>query len=362
MSEGGDSSGEKTHEPTQQRLDDERRKGNVPKSTDLSAASAYLGLLVACWIAGAEAVESAGGALAGFLARADTLAPRFLGSGPVFSLQAVLGAIGGIAPIFVLPFAFVILVIIAQRAFVFAPEKLKPKLNRISVISQAKNKFGPTGLFEFAKSTTKLIIITTVLTIFLINEMDHMIGLSRAAPKAIPGEMGRVALSLLTQIVILALVISAFDLLWQRFDHARKLRMSHQDLKEEMKKSEGDPHFKSERRRRGEEIALNQMMAEVPDASVVIVNPTHYAVALRWDRQKDSAPVVTAKGVDNVALRIREAAEKAGVPIHRDPPTARALEATAPLGKEIDPSHYKAVAAAIRFAEAMRAKRKERGA
>lgn len=362
MSEGGEDSGEKTHEPTQQRIDDERKKGNVPKSTDLSAAASYFGLLVALWLAGAGAAGSSGAVLAGYLARAETLAPRHLTSGAGLSLQVALEAISGLAPLFILPFVFVILVIVAQRAFVFAPEKLKPKLNRISPLAQAKNKFGPTGLFEFAKSAAKLLVISIMLAIFLMNETDRIVGLSRAAPKAIPGEMARLATALLMQIALVALAISAVDFLWQRFDHVRKLRMSFQDIREEMKKSEGDPMLKSERRRRAEEIALNQMMADVPKAAVVIVNPTHYAVALRWDRLKDGAPVVVAKGVDNVALRIREAATEAGVPIHSDPPTARALEATVPIGEEIDPAHYRAVAAAIRFAEAMRAKTRERSA
>lgn len=361
MSGGGEDSGEKSHDPTQQKLDDERKKGNVPKSTDLSATAAYFGLLTALWLAGAGAVQSSGAVLAGYLARADTLAPRHFSSGGGLSVEVFLQAVTGLAPLFFLPFLFVTLVIVAQHAFVVAPEKILPKLNRISMIAQAKNKFGPTGLFEFAKSAAKLLVISIVLALFLMNETDRIIGLTRAAPKAIPGEMGRLAISLLLQIAIIALIIAAFDYLWQRFDHARKLRMSFQELKDEMKNSEGDPMLKAQRRRRANDIATNQMMLDVPDAAVVIVNPTHYAVALKWDRNSGGAPIVVAKGVDNVAFRIREIAADAGVPIHRDPPTARALEASVDIGCEIEPAHYHAVAAAIRFAEAIRAKTKERG-
>ena len=130
---------------------------------------------------------------------------------------------------------------------------------------------------------------------------------------------------------------------------------------EEHKKAEGDPMVKSQRRQRAQEIAMNQMMHEVPKSDVVIVNPTHYAVALKWNRAAGGAPVVAAKGIDGVALRIREAAMAANVPIHHDPPTARALEATTEIGAEIEPAHYQAVAAAIRFSEAMRRKARERG-
>lgn len=130
--------------------------------------------------------------------------------------------------------------------------------------------------------------------------------------------------------------------------------MSRLELIEEFKEAEGDPHMKGQRRRRAEAIATNRMLAEVPRADVVIVNPTHYAVALRWDRGSRRAPVCVAKGIDDVARRIREVAATAGVPIRSDPPTARAIHASIDIGQEILPDHYAHVAAAIRFAERMR--------
>ena len=138
--------------------------------------------------------------------------------------------------------------------------------------------------------------------------------------------------------------------------------MTHKELMDEFKEMEGDPHVKQERRQRGHEIATSRMMADVPTADVVIVNPTHYAVALKWDRTPGSAPVCVAKGVDEVAARIRATAEEAGVPIHSDPPTARALHATVDLGQEIAEEHYRAVAAAIRFADRMRKIAREQSA
>lgn len=362
MSGEGQDEGEKTHEPTQQRIDDARKKGDLPKSTDLTAAAGWGGLLVALWVVGPGAVRSTGTVLESYLARADVLAPRHFASDGGLSAQIVLEALAGFAPILALPVVFVLVALFAQRAIVFAPEKLNPKLSRISPIAQAKNKFGPTGLFEFAKSSVKLLVISIVLAVYLTGETDHIASLAAAEGRLIPAEMARLALGLLMRIVIVAFIIAAVDVLWQQFDHKRKLRMSHQEMKEEHKRNEGDPMVRSQRRRRAEEIALNQMMAEVPGAAVVIVNPTHYAVALKWDRLSGGAPVVVAKGVDGVALRIREAAAAAGVPIHHDPPTARALDAAVEIGQEIEPAHYHAVAAAIRFAEAMRRKMRERGA
>jgi len=154
--------------------------------------------------------------------------------------------------------------------------------------------------------------------------------------------------------VIIATVIGGIDAIWQHSEHLRKNRMSRKEITDETKNAEGDPHLKQERRQRAMEIAQNQMMADVPKADVIIVNPTHYAVALKWSREKGDAPVCVAKGVDEIARAIRETAIAAGVPIHSDPPTARSLHATTEIGQQIAPDHYQTVAAAIRFAERMR--------
>ena len=159
---------------------------------------------------------------------------------------------------------------------------------------------------------------------------------------------------------LLSIVIAALDLAWVNFDHRRKLKMTLQELRDETKESEGDPAVKAKRRRRATEIATNRMLADVPRADVVVVNPTHYAVALAWTRKRGSAPRCVAKGTDEIAARIREIAGESGIPIHRDPPTARTLHATVDIGQEIPPELYRAVAAAIRFAEDMRRRMRER--
>ena len=356
-------SGEKTHEPTEGRLEEARKRGDVPLSRDLGAAAAYLGLLLALIFGGVMATQQTGAVLATAFSRADTLAPRLLDIGGAALSAGLVGeAALGLAAIFVIPFVLVILSIVGQQALVFAPEKLAPKASRINPIEQAKQKYGPTGLAEFLKSATKLILISIVAGFYVMGEIDQIIGLARTPPMVAPSIIGDLTIGLLIWIVVIAFAIAAVDVLWQRFDHRRKLRMTHQELKDEVKRSEGDPETKRQRQMRGREIATNRMLLDVPNAAVVIVNPTHYAVALRWRRDTDPAPVVVAKGVDGVALRIRETADAAGVPIHSDPPTARALEATTEIGAEIDPDHYQAVAAAIRFADKMRAKVRERGA
>ncbi|MEO1601820.1 MAG: EscU/YscU/HrcU family type III secretion system export apparatus switch protein, partial [Pseudomonadota bacterium] len=168
--------------------------------------------------------------------------------------------------------------------------------------------------------------------------------------------------AILIGLLIVSAVIAFLDFAWQRFEFEKRNRMTHQELKEEAKQTEGDPHLKAERRERAKAAANQQMLLDVPKADVVIANPVHYAVALRWDKSKDAAPRCLAKGVDEMALRIREIAEREGVPVHEDPPTARSVHALVEIGQEVKPEHYRAVAAAILFADEIRAKARGRRA
>ncbi len=261
-----------------------------------------------------------------------------------------------------IPAAAVLVLLVATRSFVVAPEKLMPKLNRISPLSNAKNKFGRNGLFEFAKSFTKLTIYSIILGVFLWQKLPEVIGTIGIEPAMATSVLLELCVQFFGIVLLIALVIGGIDFAWQYQEHLRKNRMSHKELMDEAKQSEGgDPHMKQQRRQKGYEIAMNQGgIQDVPDADVVVVNPTHYAVALKWSRLPGEAPICLAKGgVDEVAARIREVASEAGgVPIHRDPPTARSLHAMVEIGQEIHAEHYQAVAAAIRFAEKMRAKAK----
>lgn len=355
MSEENDSA-EKEHEPTQRKLDEARRKGEVPKSNDLVTAASYGGMALAGAAMGGAGLLAVGNTGLVLFDQADRLAPLMAAGAraPVGGLLLALG--GGLAPFFLLPFLAALTALLAQQALIFAPEKLKPKLSRVSPLSNAKQKFGRSGLFEFAKSTVKLLIIGTVLWFYLMARLPRILGTIHLEPGMVAVEMMRLLLEFLALVVVVLALIGAADFLWQRHEHFRKNRMSHKELRDELRQSEGDPYMKRARRERGQDIANNRMMAEVPKADVVIVNPSHFAVALKWDRAAGGAPICIAKGVDAVALRIRSAAAEAGVPIRRDPPAARALHATVEIGAQILPEHYRAVAAAIRFAEKMRAR------
>ena len=357
-----DDSGEKIHDPTPKKLLDARKKGDIAKSNDMTAAMIYLGFLVAVLSAGATAVGSAAGKLTIFLASPDLLLDKILGAGGlglagsiVWSILAPLGVL------FALPFAAALLSLIGQQAIIVAPSKLVPKLNRISPIAGMKNKFGTSGLVEFIKTFIKMLAAALTIIFYLRGKFDEIIGLARASPMAMAGMLAQVLVDLLIFICILAVLIGMADMLWQKFNHSKKLRMSLQDIKDENKEAEGDPHTKAQRRQRGRDIATNRMLLDVPTADVIVVNPTHYAVALKWSKQKGSAPICVAKGEDEIAARIREIASESGVPIHSDPPTARAIHASVKVGHEIAPDQYRAIAAALRFAETMRKKVRERG-
>ena len=355
-----DDGGDKEHEPTQKRLDDAREKGEIPRSPDLSTAAGYLGMLLAVMVFGGAGLKGLGQTGAVFLDQADRFAPLILSDGAA-PVAGLIGAIAGaVYPVFLLPAAFVLMAILAQKAMIFTPEKIAPKFSRISPLANAKNKYGRSGLFEFGKSFAKLVIVSAILGVFLASHMNRILGTLRLSPAMATMELLTLLSEFLLLIVVLSAAIGALDYLWQRAEHLRRNRMSRKDLMDEMKQAEGDPHLKAKRRQRGHDIATNRMLAEVAIADVIVVNPMHYAVALRWDRDKGAAPICVAKGVDEIAARIRERAAESGVPIHRDPPTARAIFSTVDLGQQIRPEHYRTVAAAIRFAEAMRKKAKAR--
>jgi len=354
MSEGGDEGQEKSFEPTEARIQKAREEGNIAKSTDVTAAAAYVGLLLALVMGAAQAATVAGEALSGFLAMPELLAPEILGPAGMSNLAPFVSrVVWAVAPVILLPVALTLVALYAQNVVKATPANLAMKMSRVSIISNAKQKFGPTGIVEFLKSTVKLITISVVVGVLFRGNLESYLVLSMSSGKALPGVMHGEALTLLKAVTVIAVAIAFFDYFWRRFDHRRKLMMSSQEMKDESKQSEGDPHMKQMRRQRAHEISSNQMMQAVPSADVVVVNPTHYAVALTWSRDAGSAPVCVAKGLDAIALRIREVAEENDVPILSDPPTARMIHANVEIDQEVRPEHYKAVAAAIRFADEM---------
>lgn len=350
---------DKSFDATPQKLEDARKKGDVAKSNDLLTACAYFGLLIALTTVGASGMDKVGSALMTLIDQSDSLVPLFFNERGVAPAGGIMKAVGlGMAPIFALPALGVILALFAQQAWVFAPSKLEPKLNRLSIISNAKNKFGRDGIFEFLKSFAKLLIFSICLALFIRAWLPEMIGVLQTNPQTVITLLSKICLGFLSVVVVVSGVIGSVDAFWQHASHMRKNMMSRKEVTDETKNSEGDPQMKQERRQRAFTASQNQMMKDVPTADVIIVNPTHYAVALKWNRLPGEAPTCVAKGVDEIAATIRRLASESGVPIHSDPPTARALHASVEIGAQIRHEDYAPVAAAIRFAEEMRRRAK----
>lgn len=346
---------DKQHDPTERKLAQAREEGDVVRSEDLQVAASYLGLLLGLFLAGGWAINTMGRAGMSLLAQPDRLLGLGQGNagGPLGLVTEM------IWPAFLLlafPAALVLLLLLSTRTLIFAPSKLEFKASRLSVLGNAKQKFGRAGLAEFLKRAAKMVVIAVLLGIVLSNQVDEVLMSARMEARPVTKLVAEQVIFFLQLLLATALVFGVLDYLWQRAEFQRRHRMSRQELVDEMKESEGDPHMKADRRRRAQEIATNRMLADVPKADVVIVNPTHYAVALKWSRKKGAVPRCVAKGTDEVAHRIREMAQEHGVPIRSDPPTARALFAAVEIGKEIRVEHFAPVAAAIRFADEMRRK------
>ncbi|MEM0930116.1 MAG: flagellar type III secretion system protein FlhB [Pseudomonadota bacterium] len=346
---------EKVVEASPQRRQKARGKGDVPVSTEANTAAAYLGFLIAMLIV-APFVTSLVLSLRGYLLRPEAAGLALIEGD--LAAETLQQATFFVLPLVALPAAAVIASLFAQQGIVIAPSRIAPDIKKISPIDGAGKKFGPQGLTEFAKSAGKMILYSIIGGIILWREATGMLQSAGA-------QAGSLANLLLREIVVMfgvALLIQAvfalIDIPLIRAQREGRIKMSAQEAKDEAKENEGDQDIKQRRRMRAEKIAMSRMMDDTKSADVLITNPTHYAVALKWERSGDHLPICVAKGTDDVAFRLREVAREAGVPIKEDPPCARSLYATVDLGAPIKPEHFAAVAAAIRFADRMRLKRR----
>lgn len=353
MSEEDDD--DKQYEASEQKLSRAREEGDIPRSMELSSALMYLGL----WLAMAFATAWAVPAWLSMAARAlgGEAWPNGRGSS-VMDLARGLSGQAGLATLgFVAIMSAPILVgLVVQRSIVFTPKKLALDIKRINPLKNAGQKFGKSGLVTFTISLTKVLLVglggwllyasllNWMMTAEAMGDMQWVSGLALITNRAVLLALG------------IGFAFAGIDVLWKRIEYLKRQRMSRKEMTDEHKESEGDPHLKSARRQKGIEIVLSSMLADVEKADVIIVNPTHYAVALEWKRGSGRAPVCLAKGVDEVARRIRERANEHQVPIWSDPPCARALHATVEVGEEIQAELFGPVAGAIRFAETMRKK------
>jgi flagellar biosynthetic protein FlhB len=242
---------------------------------------------------------------------------------------------------------------VIQHRLVWSGESLKPKLSKISLGAGFKRLFSKVALANFVKGLIKLALIGTVMTVILWPKRHQLDGLVTMDPAVVLPLVKSMSLELLGTVIAILAIVAAADYLFQYRTWFNRQKMSLREMKEEFKQTEGDPAIKAKIRQLRQARMKKRMMAEVPKASVIITNPTHYAVALQYDKGMN-APVCLAKGLDNIALKIREIAAAHNIPIVENPPLARALHATVEPEQEIPPEHYKAVAEVIGYVMRLR--------
>jgi len=338
---------ERTEDPTDRKLEEAHKRGDVPKSQEVSTWFVLSAATLVILVFGNSLAGNLTTAFAGLLGNIDQIPTDTYGLRDVFArvAMAVLLALG-------LPMATLAAAALAgsliQHKLVWSIEPIKPKPSKISPIAGVKRLFSPQSLVNFVKGLAKLVIVSGVMFGILWPERDKLDVLMTMDPALLLVTVKGLALKLLAGVVAIMALVAALDYAWQRHSWYKRQRMSLKEIKEEHRQSEGDPMVRAKIRQIRHERARKRMMAQVPQATVVVTNPTHFAVALKYENGMP-APVCVAKGTDQIALKIREIADEHDIPIVENPPLARSLHATVDVDAMIDPDHYKAVAEIIGY-------------
>lgn len=339
---------QKTEEPTAHKLSEAREKGNVVTSQEVSSFAILLGGAITAAFLGPFMAERLANATGGLLANVHAISFDAANIGDV--LMDVLFEVSiGVAPIALLLIVLGAGAKLVVSGFLLSAESLKPSLEKISPLKGLKRMFSLKSLVEFGKGLVKLVIVGTIVYFLAVPEVDRVEILMQMDVAAAAEEAREVLVIMFAGVVAVMAVIAGLDYLYQRYEYLKQMRMSKQEIKDEHKQAEGDPMVKGRLRQIRAERARTRMMAAVPTADVVVTNPTHFAIALKYDIDSMGAPRVVAKGVDEVAFRIREVANENDIPIVENPPLARALFSTADIDEEVPPEHYKAVAEVISY-------------
>jgi flagellar biosynthetic protein FlhB len=343
-----DSAGDKTEKPTPKRRADARKKGQVARSMDINGAVVLLASLMILTAMAPRMFDSLKVMMATTLGMMKT--PEVVtkdGLGPIVAENALVMArvIGPIAGVCLVTG---VLANLAQVRWHPTAYPLKPNMKKLNPLSGAKNVFGPQMFFEAGKNVAKVGTVGGIAAIALFPQFDELAALVGMPPEALLPRIAESVLAICWRAGAAYLFIAIIDFVWQRYRHEKQLKMSKEDIKQEAKGQETPGEVKGEQRRRQMAAARQRMMDDVPTADVVVTNPTHYAIALRYDGDK-LAPEVVAKGKDLIAFQIRKIAEQHGVPVISDPPLARGLHKSVEIGHQIPEEFFQAVAQLLAF-------------
>ena len=341
--------GEKTEDATPKRLADARGRGQVAISQDINAAVGLAVALILMLVFGSDI----GMGLARLM-RETLLLDRFGTPLAVDTLTASVVHVAFtagllVAPVFALVFLGAYITQLTQVGFLLTLKPLKPKISQLSPVAGIKRIFGMRSLVKSGVNILKLIVVIGVAWLIVSRHLPELIALPRMGLFVAAGVIGQTAFELAVWLIVLLLVLALIDLVYQRWQHKRDLKMTKQEVKDERRSMEGDPQMKGKRIRMAREIAMQRIAQAVPKADVIIANPTHFSVAIRYDDATMDAPVVVAKGADFLALRIRQLARLAGIPVIARPPLARALYWGVEVGQQVAPEHYEAVAEILAY-------------
>ena len=348
---GSNDSGDKTEKPTPKKLQDARKKGDIAKSKDITATA---GMLVILMLA-AVALPLLGEQMAALVRASfevmhepfELAAPR-LGRQAGMTLLLVVGLV-------VVPVALVgALVEFIQAGPVMSTEKLKPKMENMNPAKGLKRMFSMDNLVELVKSILKTAVVGTIAWLVMRKVLPELPLLVSGRPENVGAALWQTTWLLLAWAGGSFVLVSAMDLAWQRFSYMKKMRMSMRDIRQEMKDAEGDPHLKGQRRQLQQEWAQQGASNAAAEAHVLVVNPTHVAIAIAYDRESCPVPTVTAKGQDDDALAMRQAAQEAGVPVLRNIELARSLLADAETGDIVPAELFDIIATVILWAQDVR--------
>jgi len=343
---------ERSEDPTQKRLDEALERGDVAKSQEVNTWFVLAGATLILLSFSGAVSSGVDALLGGLIANAHQIPVD--GRGLLLTMQTLgLGTIAAVALPFLLLVLAAILGNMVQHRLVWSAEQLKPKLSKISLGAGFKRLFSKIALANFIKGLVKLALIGAVMAVLLWPKRNQLDGLVTMDPATILTLTKTLSLEMLGTVVAILAIVAAADYLFQYRQWYERQKMSVRELKEEFKQTEGDPAIKAKIRQLRQNRARKRMMAAVPKASVIITNPTHYAIALQYDRGMN-APVCLAKGIDTLALKIREVAAAHDIPVVENPPLARALHATVEIDQEVPPDHYRAVAEVIGYVMRLR--------
>lgn len=347
MAEGDDNM-ERTEEPTSKRIEEATKKGQVAFSREVTSflMFAVLALMIIWFIPGYA--RSAINFLRNFMASPHDVMLSYQNID-----EFIFEVLSTASFIFIVPILATIVVALAssflQNGILFSIDPLMPKLEKISVIKGVKRIFSLRSFMEFIKGVLKISIIAISSYMVFRGEIDKIIYAPQMSVYGIIALLGGLGFKIVLAAAIFMFIVAIIDYAYQKYEYLKSLRMTRQEIKEEFKQSEGDPHIKAKLKQIREERARKRMISAVPDADVIIRNPTHYAVALKYEQEDMNAPVVIALGADAVALRIISVGEENKVPVVTNRTLARALYETAELDEEIPIEHYKAVAEIIAY-------------